>query len=77
MYRENAQLVDKKIDDLTGVYQEHYKYRCMEYWIEPDSETPSELQHKFEQDFIDYYISKEDEAQLQDWLEEIYPEDFC
>lgn len=77
MYRERAELVGKEVDAVTNRYNERYLYRGNSYWVDPDSETPSELQHKFEQDFIDYYLEKEYEDEIHDLLEDIYPKEFC
>ena len=56
-YRNNARFVSKEIES-DGNYVEMYEYRNNNYWIYPDSETPVDLQHQFEQQFIDYYIEK-------------------
>jgi hypothetical protein len=77
MYRERAELVGKELDAVTNKYNERYLYRGNNHWVDPDSETPSELQHKFEQDFIDYYLEKEYEDEIHDLLEDTYPEEFC
>lgn len=70
-YRSNARFISKNGN------VECYEYRGIQYNIELDNQVPVELQHKYEQDFIDYYKYKEYEAQIQDYLEEKYEEDFC
>lgn len=70
-YRSNARFISKN-DNV-----ECYEYRGIQYNIELDNQVPVELQHKYEQDFIDYYKYKEYEAQIQDYLEEEYEEDLC
>lgn len=75
-YRNNARFVSKEIES-DGNYVEMYEYRNNNYWIYPDSETPVDLQHQFEQQFIDYYIEKNKEEQLQQYLEDKFEEDFC
>ena len=47
-YRSNARFISKK-DNI-----ECYEYRGIQYNIELDNQVPVELQHKYEQDFIDY-----------------------
>ena len=49
-YRSNARFISKK-DNI-----ECYEYRGVQYNIELDNQVPVELQHKYEQDFIDYTI---------------------
>lgn len=83
MYKERAVFICKergnayKENGIVKTLQERYRYKGNDYWVELDSETPEELQHKFEQDFIDYYIEHENDDMIHDMLEELYPEDFC
>lgn len=74
-YRNKAALVGKG-NDSQGYY-EVYSYRGNEYFIYPNNEVPEDMQHYFEQSSIDFIVESEYEAEIQDYLEEKYEEDFC
>ena len=75
-YRSRAELISKDIES-DGSYAECFRYHGREYWVFENNEVPTEMQHYFEQQTIDYLNDISVEEEIEEYFRDVLElEDF-